>query len=78
MNHIKSHDPISVIEYKCVKCDKVFNNSKKLKDHDRYDHGNENFHCHHCDFTTIKVNSLRAHVKTAHKQIAKFKCDHCT
>ena len=35
------------------------------------------FACQICDFTTLRADKLRGHIKSTHLEIYDFKCDYC-
>lgn len=63
-------------QYMCHTCDNAYLTKRKLRDHNRYKHG-ELSSCNHCIKTFSSKKKLECHVQTVHDKVIRFKCSQC-
>ena len=63
-------------QYKCVQCQKTFNDSSYLRKHQRSVHEGVNYPCIHCDYQASLQQTLNRHIRAVHEGI-KYSCDQC-
>lgn len=66
--------------FKCVRCDKAFKNSKQLTNHNRVHAAADSttiHRCSDCDQIFYKHRHLRSHMRTVHESADKLSCGIC-
>ena len=63
-------------QFKCKKCQKIFESDDSLKNHLTLNHSNR-VKCKLCAKDFSKNNHLEVHIKTEHQEVEKIKCEIC-
>ena len=72
-DHLLSHTPEeNSTEYKCLKCNKVYNDMRKLRRHDWRNH--RSIECTMCQQTLDSRQDIVSHRQTKHKMYRKLSC----
>ena len=69
-------DVLLLKQYMCHTCDTFYLTKRKLRDHNRYKHG-ELSSCNQCDKTFSSKKKLECHVQTVHDKVIRVICSQC-
>ena len=62
--------------FKCLDCERIFNDQQALYHHINIDHEGVKYACNQCNFQAILQGNLTKHLQSKHKGV-KYACDQC-